>query len=512
MAFGSNVDLNIIARFNDQITQPMNRVQSRMQTFAQKAKANWLAITAGIAGALVVLSQFKRGITAVISAAQEQEDAVNKLNTQLEISGVYTAELSERMQRYARELQRTTRFGDEAVIKQQAFAMAMGASAEQAFEIVRVAADMSASLNIDLNASVRNITKTLGGYSGELGEVIPELKNLTTEQLRAGEGVDLLSRKFKGAATRDVETYSGRVAQLKNAWSDLLEQLGFVIISGDLAADTLQDLNEQVRALSTGVTGLSSLFDKIGGSKVGQAFKQAFGVTFGAYQTQLVAMSKIINQVTEETEDFGTTAEESTKKVESRVEELMGKIKEGFAAAQTEYDSLGASMVTRTKTVVNDMESAFGNFFYNTLTGQVADAKSMFASFGDYVLRMMSQVMAQTLMFGTSGKGGLAGALTSGISNFGGLGSLAGGAMKFLGFNTGTEYVPRTGMYQLHRGEKIVSEQNVNKESSSAAPVIVNFSLMSAADVHRHSKTITDVVAAAVARNGNVRGVLKRSL
>lgn len=209
---------------------------------------------AGNLGALSVAGAFRgaidgfRKLAAVggelVNAASIQEDAINALNTQLRISGDLTAETSNELQKFASELQATTKFGDEAILSQLAFAQAMGASVEQSKAVLTAATDMAASLNIDLNSAVRNISKTLGGYAGELGEVVPELKNLTQEQLRAGEGIDLLADKFAGAAGDQIKTYSGATAQLSNTFGDLQESFGFFITQSPIAVAAIGGLNK----------------------------------------------------------------------------------------------------------------------------------------------------------------------------------------------------------------------------------------------------------------------------
>lgn len=166
---------------------------------------------------------------AFIQAANEQEDAVNALNASLKRIGEFSNDTSSDLQNFASELQNVTRFGDEVVISQLAFAQSFGASAEQSKEILRASADLASAFNIDLNSAVRNVSKTLGGYAGELGEVLPELKEFTASQLQAGEGISLIAEKFRGAAQADVLTFGGAVDQLSNAFGDFNESLGFFI-------------------------------------------------------------------------------------------------------------------------------------------------------------------------------------------------------------------------------------------------------------------------------------------
>lgn len=179
-----------------------------------------------------------------VAAAQVQEDAVNDLNAALRRGGEFSEEMSQDMQAFASSLQEVTKFGDEAILGQLAFAQSMGASAEQAKAVVSAGADLAASLNIDLNSAVRNVAKTLGGYAGELGEVIPELKNLTAEQLQAGEAIDLLAEKFRGAASAQIQTFSGGTTQLSNTFGDLQEEIGSIITQNPAFLEAIGQANK----------------------------------------------------------------------------------------------------------------------------------------------------------------------------------------------------------------------------------------------------------------------------
>lgn len=200
-------------------------------------------------GAAVALAAVY-GSKKFIDAANQQESAVNKLNSALFSNGNYTKATSESLQQYASDLQDVTTFGDEAVLEQLAFAQAMGASVDQSKEIVTASTDMAAALNIDLNSAVRNISKTLGGYAGELGEVIPELKSLSQEQLRSGEAIGLLAKKYKGFAEGELRTFAGASKQSSNAFGDMLEQLGFVITKSPDAVNSIGSMKTTFEELS----------------------------------------------------------------------------------------------------------------------------------------------------------------------------------------------------------------------------------------------------------------------
>ena len=82
-------------------------------------------------------------------------------------------------------------------------------------------------MGISLESAVMNTTKTLSGMQGELGEKLPAaFKDLTAEQLKAGEGIKFIREQFKGTAEQEADTLTGSLAQLTNAFGDLQEQLG----------------------------------------------------------------------------------------------------------------------------------------------------------------------------------------------------------------------------------------------------------------------------------------------
>lgn len=201
---------------------------------SKKSKLIAGAVTAGLAiAATAAAAKFKDIIFDGIAAAQKQDEAVQKLNASLRNTGNFSEATSKSLQAFASGLQATTTFGDEVILDQLAFAQAMGASVDQSKHILSAATDMSAALGIDLNSAVRNISKTLGGYAGELGEVIPELKGLTKEQLMNGEGIELLAGKYQGFAGSQAKTFSGALTQLQNVFGDLMEKIGESVVGSD---------------------------------------------------------------------------------------------------------------------------------------------------------------------------------------------------------------------------------------------------------------------------------------
>lgn len=233
-----------------------NKDAGKAVTNIAAASTKAIAAVSALGGALTTALAVKG-----VQAANVQEDAINRLNTALQLSGDFSAQASQDFQAFAADLQQVTRFGDEVTLNQLALAKSFGATNDQAKEIVKTAADLSASFGIDLESATRNVAKTLGGFAGELGEVIPELKNLDQAQLQAGAGIDILSKRFAGAAGRDVQTFSGSIDQLGNSFGDLLEEVGFLITKNPQFIALTNSITKGITSATTALSNFGKTFD-----------------------------------------------------------------------------------------------------------------------------------------------------------------------------------------------------------------------------------------------------------
>jgi hypothetical protein len=212
-----------------------------------------------------------------IDAAAEQEAAFNRLGQSLRATGEFSEEAIQSFSAFASELQRTSVFGDEVVIGQIAIAKSLGATNDEAKQLVQAAANLSATFGGSLEENVFKLGKTLGGVlSKELKVIVPELKSLSEESLKSGDALRIVNERFSGAAAADLDTYAGKTTALGNAYSDLQEELGAFITQSSLVNSVVsvttgifqeitQEIinynNEQKRANGTFVETQDSLND-----------------------------------------------------------------------------------------------------------------------------------------------------------------------------------------------------------------------------------------------------------
>lgn len=151
-------------------------------------------------------------------------------------------DIQQRLIRQAGELQSRSLFGDEEIIGQQAFLASLGLTEKQINDTIEAAAQLSSATGMTLDSAVKNLAKTYGGLSGELGESIPKLKELTVEQMKNGEAVKFILENYKGFAESAAETGLGPLQQLKNSIGDVGEEIGKVLMPMvQAAANVLKD-------------------------------------------------------------------------------------------------------------------------------------------------------------------------------------------------------------------------------------------------------------------------------
>lgn len=194
--------------------------------------------------------------------ADTQQQAEQRLLTALK----GRTDIQQRLIAQAAELQSRSVLGDEVVIGQQAYLASLGMTEEQIGRVIEASAQLSAATGMTLDSAVKNLAKTFGGLTGELGESIPKLKELTVEQLKNGEAVDFILENYKGFAESAAQTALGPLRQLNNAWGDFLEQIGAAMMpfatkvtrALTVVVQILQSLSPAMKQVLVVVAGLAA--------------------------------------------------------------------------------------------------------------------------------------------------------------------------------------------------------------------------------------------------------------
>ena len=220
----------------DKLTSELNKFAKNNQTLNSLSKLNGaFQLTKGVVGGAT--SALRTGTEVIKKVGAEMERLTEAANVQIKAetqlaqaakNNPYLDDNSVRqLKNYASELQALTAIGDETTIPLMAQLATAGRTQAEIQDIMSAALDVSASGTMSLESAVKNLNKTFSGLSGELGESIPEIKNLTKEQLKNGEAVKVIASQYKGMA-EEVANATGSLEKMEGARGDFEEQLGMI--------------------------------------------------------------------------------------------------------------------------------------------------------------------------------------------------------------------------------------------------------------------------------------------
>lgn len=240
---------------------------SKATKAASGEMSGFLSTVLGVAGGNVAFAALEGSIRFLtgtinesITAFAEQEDSINKLNQSLVSTGSYSEDTVKSVEDFATSLESVSKFSDDAIIRQVAFVRSLGATTEQAKQLVLAAANLSATLGGSLEENTDKLGKTLSGTAGRLTMYIPELKNLTEAQLRAGEAAAIINQKWSGAASNDLKTYSGQVANLGNTYNNLQEEIGKLLVKNIIVETSIGKLKSLFESMTETVKDFGRAF------------------------------------------------------------------------------------------------------------------------------------------------------------------------------------------------------------------------------------------------------------
>jgi len=176
------------------------------------------------AGLVAAVGAVAKAIYDSVQAFGEAELAAKRLDAISTMQGL--SDGTERITALANELQNLIGVDGDLVVQLGAELIAQGKSVDQTEEMIRAASELSAMTGQDLSTSVRQLTTTYSGMAGQLGKTIPELKDLTEEQLKAGGAVDVIMEKYGGMAAQLSDSVIPATNRLKEAVGDMKEAFG----------------------------------------------------------------------------------------------------------------------------------------------------------------------------------------------------------------------------------------------------------------------------------------------
>jgi hypothetical protein len=198
------------------------------------------AVVGAVSASFHVLTEF---VNESVAAYSKQEDATVKLTAALRQHGLATPEVISQYNALATTFQNTTKYADEDIQAMESLLTLVGnVMPSQMQAALQASTNLASGLGIDLETATRLVAKAAEGHTTALGRygITVDAADVSSRGLAAV--LDVINEKFGGQAAAAIETYAGRVAQAANAWDNVKEALGKIIIEDPLVTNAINNM------------------------------------------------------------------------------------------------------------------------------------------------------------------------------------------------------------------------------------------------------------------------------
>ena len=266
----------------------MKKAQKRLKKFGTNIKKTGQTLSTGLTLPILAFG------AASIKAFDEQEKAIAQVEAGLKSTGNAVGFTSEKLQEMASDLQKTSLFGDEEILKGATAQLLTftNITGEQFKKTQEVVLDLATRLDGDLKSASIMLGKALNDPIANLSALSRAGIQFTDEQkatvksmvetnnLAGAQSLILaeLEKQYGGSAAAAAAAGMGPITQLTNQLSDLSEQIG-------------ERLIPYVNKLTTWFVGLAEKFDNLSESQKDNIVK--WGLIIAAIGPVLMIIGQI---------------------------------------------------------------------------------------------------------------------------------------------------------------------------------------------------------------------------
>ena len=232
-------DVDIVVKARDEASRQFGKIGGSAMTMG-----SMLRKAAAMAGAYLGTRQLLRFGRDSLEAFGKQEQAVNGLAAAYRLLGIEGAAPVKAMEKFAEEMQKTTRYGDEAVLELATMGATMAKLSGKDLEVaVKAAMGLAKAYKIDVVGAMRLIAKARVGDTQTLARYGIKLKEGLSAQQKYNEVVRIGGKNFK-LVTAESKDYLVAIEMMKNHIGDLKEKIGGALVP------TVMALTDRVRKLT----------------------------------------------------------------------------------------------------------------------------------------------------------------------------------------------------------------------------------------------------------------------
>jgi hypothetical protein len=282
-------EVKIVLTAEDNVSSVINKVTEKLgqNGLGESITAVSTSFLALKGAAEVVIGAFQK-INDVLQAGINDAAQAEMVNKRLAMSlanvGTYSNEALIAVNDWAGALETVTGISDENIRSQVSLGLQFGMTTEQAKKATEAAINLAAATGQDMETAFKQIGMTLDGAAGRMGKIIPELRNLTKEELMNGGAIDVIAKKYDGFANQTANTYIGAQKQIEAQIGNVKEAFGRLIAQNPAYIASMQSKAEMLREISAAVDKFSTFLLNNGDDiKLFAESLAAAGVAVGAY-------------------------------------------------------------------------------------------------------------------------------------------------------------------------------------------------------------------------------------
>ena len=204
-------EAKIILKAQNNMTKELNSAKTEIKSLSTVADSLGINLSklTKIGAITAALTALKKGVEACTSEFKDNELSYARLQATYN-SADYTKVLDTISQ-----LSRVSLASQTEITALAGKIASLGNSADDVERITTATVNWANVTGQDLNSALGNVMDTLNGSVGEMGKYLPSLKELTAEELKAGQGIELITPTFPsihlqstlGLSTRLQRTY-----------------------------------------------------------------------------------------------------------------------------------------------------------------------------------------------------------------------------------------------------------------------------------------------------------------
>jgi len=234
-----------------------NRKTQQVESRTKKLQNALMKFGGAIAAAFSVQKILQFASTS-LKAFDAQIQAEKRLETAVRANGEAVEGTMIEYKRWASQLQQISTVGDETTLDMLAVAQSMGITGESAKTAVKEAIALAKAMGMNEQSAIRYTAALQSGDATMLRRYLPTLRSIEDEAEMTAKAHELLGNMFN-QVTEEARQGLGPAKQLTNAFGDMKEEVGEMIVNTDAFKGSMSGLKGVVEDVTDALAAFNEL-------------------------------------------------------------------------------------------------------------------------------------------------------------------------------------------------------------------------------------------------------------